>query len=129
VPPLRGGVLMTEQCGADRPVGGMLRQPTVRGEDRTASRIDELFGPGFAVIGRKQKDLEMGAEARVVLERLGGRTVSLEGLEVVEGAMDNVFEAHAAVVLRPDRYIFGVVDDDWDLDSLLGELGRRITLA
>jgi 3-(3-hydroxy-phenyl)propionate hydroxylase len=129
VPPLRDGVLMTEQCGADKPVGGMLRQPTVRGEDGTVSRIDELFGPGFAVIGRKEKDLEMGAEASAVLEHLGGRTVSLEELEVVEGAMDNVFEAHAAVVLRPDRYIFGVVDDDWGLDRLLGELGRRIRLA
>jgi hypothetical protein len=129
VPPFRGGVLMTEQCGADEPVGGILRQPTVRGEDGTVSRIDELFGPSFAVIGRKEKDLEMGAEASAVLECLGGRTVSLEGLGVVEGAMDNVFEVHSALVLRPDRYIFGVVDEDWDLDSLLGELGRRITLA
>ncbi len=129
VPPLRGGVLMTEQCGADKSVGGVLRQPTVRGKDGSVSRIDELFGPGFAVIGRKQKDLEMGAVASAVLERLGGRAVSLEGLEVVEGAMDNVFEAHSALVLRPDRYVFGVVDDDWDLDSLLCELGRRIRLA
>jgi hypothetical protein len=31
-------------------------------------------------------------------------------------------------VIRPDRYVFGVVDDDWDLDRLLGELGRKLAL-
>jgi hypothetical protein len=120
---------MTEQCGADKPVGGMLRQPTVRDGDGNVRRIDELFGSSFAVIGRTARDLEMGAEASAVLERLGGRAVTLEGLEVLEGAMDNVFETHSALILRPDRYVFGVVDEDWDLDSLLGELGRRIALA
>jgi len=128
VPPLRGGVLMTEQCGADEPVGGMLRQPSVRECDGAARRIDEIFGPSFAVIGHKADDLRMGAGASAVLERLGGRVVSLEGLEVVEGEMDRVFDSHSAVVLRPDRYVFGVVDDNWDLDRLLGELGRRLAL-
>ena len=119
---------MTEQCGADEPVGGMLRQPSVRECDGAARRIDEIFGPSFAVIGRKADDLRMGAGASAVLERLGGRVVSLEGLEVVEGEMDRVFDSHSAVVLRPDRYVFGVVDDNWDLDRLLAELGRRLAL-
>ncbi len=129
MPPLRGGVLMTEQCGANEPVGRMLRQPTVRKGDGTYCRIDEIFGPSFAVVGRKPSDLRMGAEARALLERLGGRAVSLEGLEVEEGTMDGVFHSHAAVVLRPDRSIFGIVDDNWDLDGLLGELGRRLELV
>jgi 3-(3-hydroxy-phenyl)propionate hydroxylase len=129
VPPLRDGVLITEQCGDYAPVGGMLRQPTVREGDGAACRIDEIFGPSFAVVGRKASDLEMGDAASEVLERLAGRAVSLEGLEIVEGEMDRVFDTHAAVVLRPDRYIFGVVDEDWDLDGLLGELGRKVALA
>jgi hypothetical protein len=29
-------------------------------------------------------------------------------------------------VIRPDRYIFGVVDDDWNLDHLVLELGRKL---
>ena len=129
VPPLRDGVLMTEQCGDDASVGGMLRQPTVREGDAAACRIDEIFGASFAVVGRKASDLEMGDAARAVLECLAGRAVSLEGLGIVEGEMDRVFDTHAAVVLRPDRYIFGVVDEDWNLDGLLGELGRKIALV
>ena len=37
-------------------------------------------------------------------------------------------DAHPAVVLRPDRYVFGVVDEEWDLDRLLAELGRKLAL-
>jgi hypothetical protein len=31
-------------------------------------------------------------------------------------------------VVRPDRYIFGVVDEAWNLDRLLIELGRNMCL-
>ena len=45
-----------------------------------------------------------------------------------KGEADRVFDTHPAVVLRPDRYIFGVVDEEWDLDRLLVDLGRRLAL-
>jgi hypothetical protein len=127
-PPLRDGVLVTEQCKDEYPVGVLLRQPTVRGSDGGVGRLDELIGAGFAVIGRKESDLQLGDEARAVLERLGGRSICVAGLEVLEGQMDNLFDVHAAVVVRPDRYVFGVVDDEWDLDRLLIELGRKLGL-
>ena len=127
VQPLRAGVLVDAQIGTP-PVGELLRQPTVRGPDGAEQRLDEHLGRGFAVVARKDGDLALGAEARAVLERLGGRTASLEGLDVVEGERDQVFDDHPAVVLRPDRYVFGVVDDDWDLDRLIALLGRKLAL-
>ena len=63
-----------------------------------------------------------------VPERLGGRLVPLEGLEIAEGQADRLFDAHPAAVVRPDRYVFGVVDDDWSLDALVLELGRKLAL-
>jgi 3-(3-hydroxy-phenyl)propionate hydroxylase len=128
VPPLRSGVLVDDQTPDGGPAGVMLRQPTVRSADGTRCRLDELLGRGFAVVGRKQGDLRLGPEAQAVLDRLGGRVVSLESLEVVEGEMDHLLDAHPAVVLRPDRYVFGVVDAQWDLDRLLVELGRKLSL-
>ncbi len=128
VPPLRGGVLVSEQIRDDSPVGSLLRQPTVRRPDGTECRLDTLLGTGFAVVGRKQAHLRPGAEARAVLDRLGARCVSLEGLAPVHGEMDRLFDDHAAAVLRPDRYVFGVVDADWDLDRLVVELGRKLAL-
>jgi 3-(3-hydroxy-phenyl)propionate hydroxylase len=127
-PPLRGGVLVDEQTGAGQSVGFLLRQPTVRRKDGAECRLDELLGRSFAVVARKQADLRLGSEASAVLQRLGGRAVSLEGLEVTRGEADHLFDAHAAALLRPDRYVFGVVDEAWDLDRLLLELARKLAL-
>ena len=127
-PPLRDGVLVREQVRAQQPVGVLLRQPTVRTPQGESCRLDALLGPGFAVIGRKQRDLRIGPEARAMLQRLAARTVALEGLTRVEGAFDSLFDAHAAVILRPDRYVFGLVDAQWDLDRLVLELGRKLAL-
>jgi 3-(3-hydroxy-phenyl)propionate hydroxylase len=128
-PPLRGGVLMVEQCrDGTVPVGAMLRQPSVRKAEGAVHRLDELLGSSFAVVARKASDLAMGSKAKQVLERLGGCSVCLEDLEIVEGELDRVFEKYSALILRPDRYIFGVVDDDWTLDRLLLELGAKMCL-
>ncbi len=128
VPPLREGVLVDEQSQRGYPVGRIPRQPTIRRENGVECRLDELLGRGFAVIGRKQSDLHMGAQARAVLQRLAGRSVSLEGTKVIRGEMEDLFDAHPAAVLRPDRYVFGVVDEECDLDRLLLELGRKLAL-
>ena len=127
-PPLRDGVLIREQVGDDKAAGALLRQPTVRDRSGEVCRLDELIGKGFAILGRKQEDLQLGGAASALFERLGGRRVCLEGLEVCEGVQDQLFDRHSAVVLRPDRYVFGVVDDDWDLDQLVLELGHKLAL-
>lgn len=106
-------------------MGRVLRQPTVRDAAGSECRLDELLGRGFAVVDRKQSDLRLGDPANAVLERLGGRCLCLEELEVIEGAVDSLFDCYPAVVLRPDRYIFGVVDDHWSLDRLIAELVRK----
>jgi 3-(3-hydroxy-phenyl)propionate hydroxylase len=127
-PKLRGGVLLDAQTGDDGPAGGLLRQPTLRRPEGGPLRLDELLGRGFAVVARKQSDLHPGPEARAILERLGARSVALEGLEVARGELDGLFERHPAALVRPDRYVFGAVDADWPLDRLLQELARKLAL-
>jgi 3-(3-hydroxy-phenyl)propionate hydroxylase len=127
-PPLRDGVLIKQQVGDDLPAGLLLRQPTVGTPDGSVCRLDELLGKGFAIIGRKPADAELGKHANALFQRLGGRRLSIEGLEVTEGAQDHLFERHAAALVRLDRYVFGVVDADWDLDALVVELARTLAL-
>jgi 3-(3-hydroxy-phenyl)propionate hydroxylase len=127
-PPLREGVLIEEQVRQGLPVGMLIRQPSVRGADGKECRLDERIRRGFAVVGRKQSDLQVGPEARSILERLGARSVSLDELEITRGGHDPLFDAHPAAVVRPDRYLFGLVDDDWDLDRLLVALGEKLFL-
>jgi 3-(3-hydroxy-phenyl)propionate hydroxylase len=129
VPPMLGGVLVADQLGGDSRVGDLLWQPTLRRRDGIEERLDDYLGKSFCVVGRRASDLQLGPNARTILERLGGRVVALEGYEVVEGRIDALFESHSAAVVRPDRYIYGVVDDEWDLDRLLFELGRALSLV
>jgi 3-(3-hydroxy-phenyl)propionate hydroxylase len=129
VPPLRGGVLQRGQLADDSSVGCLLRQPTLREPGGAARRLDAWLGRGFSVIARKESDLRVGVAAEALLRRLGARTLALKDLEVAEGELDHLFERHPAAVVRPDRYVFGVVDDAVGLDRLVEALGRKLALA
>jgi len=128
VPPMRGGILIPEQSQGGQRVGELLRQPSVRDGDGMEQRLDEFLGSGFCLVGRKSEDLELSAEAGAVFARLGGRSIALADLQIVEGEWDELFDSHPTAVVRPDRYIFGVVDEAWNLDRLLIELGRNMCL-
>ena len=90
--------------------------------------VDDFLGSGFCLVGRKSEDLELSAEAGAVFARLGGRSIALADLQIAEGEWDELFDSHPTAVVRPDRYIFGVVDEAWNLDRLLIELGRNMCL-
>jgi 3-(3-hydroxy-phenyl)propionate hydroxylase len=128
-PPLHGGVITVEQVG-DGSTGYLLRQPTVRPPGGEPCRLDELLGRGFAVVARDDAAFaELGDESRRTLERIGARLVSLEGVEVVEGELDRLFETSPCAIVRPDRYVMGVVDDAWPLDRLVGSLAEKLWIS
>jgi 3-(3-hydroxy-phenyl)propionate hydroxylase len=124
IPPLRSGLLVHPQCGPGSSVGHLLRQPTVRSPGRDAALFDEWLGSGFAIVGRTAADCELGPRARAIFEAWGGRACSIEGLEAEQGEFDRLFEAHPAALIRPDRVVHGVVDDDHTLDVLVEMLAR-----
>jgi 2-polyprenyl-6-methoxyphenol hydroxylase-like FAD-dependent oxidoreductase len=126
-PPLRAGVFMTDQLDDSSPVGYLFAQPIVQGAQGTG-RLDELLGPGFAVVGRQDADLELSEDAKALLQRLGARCLSLEGLKAVKGHFDRGFEQFPAMIVRPDRYVFGVVDAGLSLDDLVRALGEKLAL-
>jgi 3-(3-hydroxy-phenyl)propionate hydroxylase len=129
IPPLRAGALVEEQIRDDRFAGHLFSQPTVRTGDGGSQRLDELLGAGFSVVGRNDDALELSATSRALLERLGARVVSLEGVELEEGAFDHLFDVHAAAVVRPDRYVFGASGNGLSLDEVVGRLPERLFLA
>jgi 3-(3-hydroxy-phenyl)propionate hydroxylase len=128
VPPLRDGILVGEQLGPDSSVGSLLFQPSVRDARGAERRLDDLLGPGFAIVGRKPGDLRLGARASAIWKRLGGRSVALDALEVTRGRFDPLFDRHPAAVVRPDRYVFGVCDDASSLDGLIERLAGALAL-
>jgi hypothetical protein len=121
-------VLQRGQLADDSSVGCLLRQPTLREPGGAARRLDPWLGRGFSVIARQESDLRVGVAAEARRRRLGAPTHPREGLEVAEGELDHLFERHPAAVVRPDRYVYGLVDADHDLDRVLETLGRGLAL-
>ena len=128
VPPMREGAMIDAQTHSGQLAGKLLRQPRVRGSDGQSVLLDELMGKHFCIVGREKSDLALGQQASSVLSKLGGQTLALADLEILEGRFDSLFDEHTAAIVRPDRYIFGVVDEDWPLDALVRELGRQLSL-
>ncbi len=108
------------------PIGEPLRQPRVCVCRRKAVVIrmglDELLGLEFALVGRRASDLELSAD------RLGIARVAIEDARVVEGKLDRIFQKTPALLVRPDRYVYGVVDTEISIDDLFQELAQQIAL-
>ncbi len=124
-PPLRGGVVIEEQVGDGKPAGHLFAQPTVRAADGEAM-LDELLGQGFAVVARGASELVLSEASRTFLSRLGAPTILLDELEPSHGRFDALFESAGAAVVRPDRYVFGVADEEHSLDRLVESLEAKL---
>lgn len=127
---IKTGALLMEQAERGFPIGEPLRQPMLktRSDESLPQKMDEWLGRGFAIIGRTAADLTISAAGQKVVDALGIKTVSLADYEVAQGEIDHVFERTSAVILRPDRYLFGVVEEENSLDALLERLAALVSL-
>jgi 3-(3-hydroxy-phenyl)propionate hydroxylase len=122
----------------DDPVGRMFVQPLVERADGQAVKLDEVLGPGFAVLGfRVDPAASMGPAALAFWQRLGARFVRVERarsgisrdqrvpgsattqcVEDVHREIENWFakSGGSIAMIRPDRFLAalttpGRVDD------------------
>jgi 3-(3-hydroxy-phenyl)propionate hydroxylase len=123
-PPLREGLVVEEQVSDAGVTGYLFGQPTVVDASGREAMFDEWLGRGFAVVGRDCAALAMSEASRAALARLGASVVDFSKVRVVGGERDRLFDRHAAAVVRPDRYVFGVTDDALCLDDLVARLER-----
>lgn len=126
-PPLRKGVLIETQVSQEGVTGYLLSQPIVAATDGEC-RLDDLLGPGFAIVGKRQADLKLSDTSAAIVAALDARLVSLQGLETTRGHFDRAFAFTNALIVRPDRHVFGHVDAQHSLDELVAELARKLHL-
>jgi 3-(3-hydroxy-phenyl)propionate hydroxylase len=125
IPPLCAGVLMEDQVADDGISGNLYNQPLLR----TAAgevRLDERLGAGFAIVARSQADLNVTPVAQQVIDQLGVALVVASDLDIAQGHLTGA--DHAAIIVRPDRYVFGHTDAHHSLDDLLMQLALKLKL-
>lgn len=147
----RGSYLGMPRSGLRGPEGVLSPQPEVRLFDSTRVLLDDVMGPGFALIGlnvdpREHLDgtstrlLESLGASVVTLYAYGERPQGLHGVErnvragtlevedisgvMVEWFRKAGFKDRAVAVLRPDKFTFGVVQPE-ALPKVLSELARQ----
>lgn len=128
-PPLRDGVVLSGQIGVDPALGALFSQPIVKRDSADDSfRLDEQLGPGFAIVGRDADALAVDEKSQAVARTLGLTFVDLSTLSTVRGHFDRGFETLDAIVVRPDRYVFGGSNAEWPLDAVIAALGEALHL-
>jgi 3-(3-hydroxy-phenyl)propionate hydroxylase len=123
LPPLVAGILSSSAAA-----GELFPQPVLRRSNQADARLDDVIGANVAVI-----TLEDGVQLRDVVETYGVSLVVLDrSIECVgtlsAAAMKDWFEDRGGrfVVLRPDRYVYGVASTIEATESLLKDLIRYV---
>jgi 3-(3-hydroxy-phenyl)propionate hydroxylase len=96
LPPLTEGVF---SVGIDSRIGHQARQPKVLANG-TSLLLDDLGGADWYLLSR------VSYEARSWC-----RTVLVDDLVDLDGSLDLLLAGRAAVLIRPDRYVFGSADE------------------
>ncbi len=115
-PPISAGVLL----GTSAAAGQYFPQP-VRGTE-VVSRLDDLLGPGVWLIHRGDKIPNVGADVRLV-------DVNGAAIADFKTALDTWLDhRHTdAVLVRPDRYVFGTGQPEVLLDAWRSATGPAAT--
>ncbi|MFD4430206.1 bifunctional 3-(3-hydroxy-phenyl)propionate/3-hydroxycinnamic acid hydroxylase [Nocardia sp. NPDC058497] len=148
----RGAYLGLPRRGWGGVEGALAPQPQVRSYDGRHCRLDDVLGTGFAVLGAGVDPLTvLSADDQVALRALGtrfvtvyphggrpqgmpgdGRPVGTSDIEDHTGVLTRWLRRSGAgrggiVLLRPDRYVFGVAAPGRSTD-LVAEWRRQLAL-
>ncbi|MGA4544938.1 bifunctional 3-(3-hydroxy-phenyl)propionate/3-hydroxycinnamic acid hydroxylase [Uniformispora flossi] len=144
---LTGGLLHRTTDGRPAaPAGELVPQGRVSVDGGPAGWFDEVVGRGFVLVADRFADTLLDDEQRLVLKALGAKVVwivppgtpgtgglirAAAGDRVVEDS-DGVYlpylaaSGSAAVLVRPDFYVFGAARDHDGLAALAGDLRARL---
>ena len=123
-PPIRSGIVLTEQVSNEGATGYLLPQPVVRDAWGREIRFDELLGPHFALVSNGPHTFD--GETTSVLQALDIQMIDVSTLEIVRGKFPAFLKEGEALLLRPDRIVFGHTDADISADTLIARLAASV---
>jgi 2-polyprenyl-6-methoxyphenol hydroxylase-like FAD-dependent oxidoreductase len=124
LPPLHDGTLAHGSALAGvRGVQGHVRL------DGREGRFDDVVGRGFVLLARHRP--EMPLVVADALDAIGAKIVALDELEDLDGRLTAWLDKHrvAAVLVRPDAYVFGAVEALEDLPALVDDLRSHLSIT
>jgi len=143
IPGLETGLIDRDASGAPTPgAGELFVQPWVREGDEDWRRLDDVVGTRFAIHAATPSALDsldpatlarwQSLDGRRVLLREPEATVRAEGADLVLEERDTLLrdwldgQGAVAVLVRPDRYVYGVARHQGDLRRMINALSQAI---
>lgn len=141
IPRITAGLIDLDPAGQPNGAAGqILPQPTVRHPSGQQLRLDDVLGPGFALLLTDGWSAELEPEVRASLAQLGTTIVRMSrqaaastfggDLVVVDASgllLDWAQHAQAdAIIARPDRYVYGTAATPDKLRALVGDLRHGV---
>jgi len=139
IPDLAGGLIAT---GA-KLAGSLFVQPRVMGRAGKAVRADDLVSPGFLVVAASSGIFnDLSQHARRALDAIAAQRVVIAAESDTQARSDTLVlvetegqfstwlqeQGAEAVVVRPDRYVYGAAATGAELESLIERLSRDLRL-
>lgn len=137
LPGIAGGLVQKRSAdGPSRLAGTFAVQGTVSGP-AGEGRFDDVVGRGFVLLTAEgDPRAALGAEELAFLERLGTHLVSLDpaqegAVRDVDGRLTSWLAAHdaAAIIVRPDFYVYGALSCVEDLPPLVRDLRQQLSIS
>ena len=117
---LRRGVLQ-----ADPPPGAPVGEifPQTR---RPGQRLDDLYGERCAVFAKSKPADSLSPESLAFLDEIDAQQFEIPDIDDEHGSLALGYGRYHALVVRPDRYVFGVAVEASALDPLILELKQQL---
>jgi 3-(3-hydroxy-phenyl)propionate hydroxylase len=142
IPGLTSGLIDRAADGSPRgPAGSLVLQPKVRTSDGGECLMDDAVPAAFSIVlAPSVPDPDLSQSDLEFWQRIGGELVRIRdpqsateggrarGLADLNGLLTGFFDERDlfALVVRPDRYIYGAAEDAEDLSRLIRDLRHAL---
>ncbi len=106
--------------------GVPIPQP-ILSKNKEKEMLDRIINGNFAVL-TKESNLDLTGKAKIIIDLLGIKLVTIEPNDDSEDRLKNVFEKYKAVLVRPDKYTYGGVEDISSLSEMIESLEKEFSL-
>ena len=110
----------------DMVTGVPIPQP-ILSKNNKKEMLDRIINGNFAVLTR-EANLDLSDKAKSIIDLLGIKLVTIEPDEDTEERLKTVFEKYKAVLVRPDKYTYGGVEDISSLSEMIESLEKEFSL-
>ena len=111
---------------ADMITGVPIPQP-VLSKNNEKEMLDRIINGNFAIL-TKESNLDLSDKAKSIIDLLDIILVTIEPNDDSEERLKTVFEKYKAVLVRPDKYTYGGVENIFSLSEMIESLEIEFSL-